>query len=130
MAASRERKPAPGRRPSWLLPSAGETQKHAEEPPACIRGAVRTGRPYLFHVVVESDPHAFFAAEHLAGHECVEECSARQGQTEIEAKQPPVFHILVELERIKQKVDSGMLISVDDLLTRNKTFRALLKTRS
>lgn len=44
-----------------------------------LLGAVRTVRSYLFHVVVERDPHAFFAAEHLAGHECVEECSARQG---------------------------------------------------
>lgn len=81
MAASRERRSAPGRRPSWRLPSAGQTQKHAdaEEPPACIHGAVRCARSYLFHVVVESEPHAFFAAEHLAGHERVEECGARQG---------------------------------------------------
>lgn len=56
---------------------------------------------YLFHVVVECDSHALFAAEHLAGHECVEDSSAGQWDTEIEAKQPPVFHILVELEKEK-----------------------------
>lgn len=56
---------------------------------------------YLFHVVVECDSHAFFAAEHLAGHERVEDSCAGQWEAEIEAKQPPVLHILVELEKEK-----------------------------
>lgn len=35
-------------------------------------------RAYLFHVVIEGDAHAFFAAEHLTGHECVEDSCAGQ----------------------------------------------------
>lgn len=58
---------------------------------------VSHSRAYLFHVVVEGDAHAFFAAEHLTWHECVEDSCAGQWEAEIEAKQPPVFHILVEL---------------------------------
>lgn len=62
---------------------------------------------YLFHVVVECDAHAFFATEHLAGHECVEDCCAGQWEAEIEAKQPPVFHVLVELEKEKWPVEKA-----------------------
>lgn len=54
---------------------------------------------YLLHVVVECDAHAFFTAEHLTGHERVEDSRAGQWEAEIEAEQPPVFHILVELEK-------------------------------
>lgn len=59
---------------------------------------------YLFHVVVERDAHAFFATEHLTGHESVEDPCAGQREAEIEAEQPPVFHILVELEEEKDPV--------------------------
>lgn len=52
---------------------------------------------YLLHVVVERDAHAFFATEHLTGHECVEDSRASQWKAEIEAKEPPVFNFLVEL---------------------------------
>lgn len=48
-------------------------------------------------MVVECDAHAFFAAEHLTGHETVEDSRADQRETEIEAKQPPVLRFLVEL---------------------------------
>lgn len=59
---------------------------------------------YLFHVVIECDAHAFFATEHFTGHERVEDSGAGQREAEIEAKQPPVFHILVELETEKDPV--------------------------
>ena len=52
---------------------------------------------YLFHVVVERDAHAFFATEHLTGHERVKYSCTGQWEAEIEAKQPPVFNFLVEL---------------------------------
>lgn len=61
--------------------------------PLCVCVCVQ----YLFHVIVESDTHAFLAAQHFAGHECVEDPSAGQRQAEVESKQPPVLHILVEL---------------------------------
>lgn len=54
---------------------------------------------YLLHVVVESDAHPFFATEHLAGHERVEDSRAGQWEAEIETKQPPVLDFLVELLR-------------------------------
>ncbi len=57
---------------------------------------------YLFHVVVERDAHAFFATKHLTGHESVEDSCAGQREAEIEAKQPPILHILVELEEQKR----------------------------
>lgn len=50
-------------------------------------------------MVVERDPHALLAAEHLTGHERVEDSCAGQRETEIEAEEPPVFHILIELEK-------------------------------
>lgn len=53
---------------------------------------------YLLHVVVERDPHALLAAEHLAGHECVEDPRAGQREAKVEAKQPPVLHFLIKLE--------------------------------
>ena len=52
-------------------------------------------------MVVECDAHAFLATEHFAGHERVEDTGAGQRQAEIEAKQPPVLHILVELRGVK-----------------------------
>lgn len=56
---------------------------------------------YLLHVVIECDAHAFFTTQHLTGHESVEDSRAGQWKAEIEAKQPPVFDILVELEEKK-----------------------------
>ena len=50
-------------------------------------------------MVVECNAHAFFATEHLTGHECVEDSCAGQWEAEIEAEQPPIFDILVELEK-------------------------------
>ena len=52
-------------------------------------------------MVIERDPHAFFATEHLTGHKRVEDSSAGQWEAEIEAKQPPVLCISVELEKDK-----------------------------
>lgn len=52
---------------------------------------------HLLHVVVEGDAHAFFATEHLTGHESVEDRGAGQREAEVEAKEPPVFHIPVKL---------------------------------
>lgn len=52
---------------------------------------------YLFHVVVQRDTHALLAAEHLTGHECVEDSRTGQRQAEVETKEPPVLYILVEL---------------------------------
>lgn len=59
---------------------------------------------YLLHVVVEGDAHAFFPTEHFTGHKRVEDSCAGQREAEIEAKEPPDFHILVELgkERVCQ----------------------------
>ena len=59
---------------------------------------------YLFHVVIECDAHAFFTAKHLTGHKGVEDSCAGQGEAEVEAKQPPIFHILVELEKNRDPV--------------------------
>lgn len=58
--------------------------------------------PYPFHVVIEGNSHAISLAQHLTGHESVEDTSACQRQAEIEAKKPPVLHISVELHA-KQK---------------------------
>ena len=52
---------------------------------------------YLLHVVVEGDAHALLVPQHLTGHECVEDSSAGQRQAEVEAEEPPVLHVLVEL---------------------------------
>lgn len=54
-------------------------------------------------MVIECDAHAFFAAEHLTGHESVEDSCADQRETEIEAKQPPVLRFLVELGKKQNK---------------------------
>lgn len=48
-------------------------------------------------MVVESDPHSVPLAEHLTGHEGIEDARAGQRQAEVEAEEPPVFHLLVEL---------------------------------
>lgn len=53
---------------------------------------------YPFHVVVQSNSHAVSLAQHLTGHQGVEDASAHQGQAEIEAKKPPVLHITVKLQ--------------------------------
>lgn len=56
----------------------------------------------LFEVLTESDPEAAIpAVEHLAGHESVEDSCANQWYAKVEAKQPPVLCISVELERDK-----------------------------
>lgn len=52
-------------------------------------------------MVVERDPHALLAAEHLAGHECVEDPRAGQREAEVEAKEPPVLDFLIKLEQNK-----------------------------
>lgn len=62
-----------------------------------VRGYVVILHAYLFHVVVEGDAHSFLATEHFTGHECVEDSRAGQREAEIESKEPPVLHILVEL---------------------------------
>lgn len=52
----------------------------------------------LFEVLTESDPEAAIpAVEHLAGHESVEDSCANQWYAKVEAKQPPVLCISVEL---------------------------------
>lgn len=60
-----------------------------------------------FHVVVQSDPHPVPLAQHLAGHEGVEDARAHQGQAEIEAKKPPVLHIPVELRGKGEQLEKG-----------------------
>lgn len=54
-------------------------------------------------MVVERDPHAFLATEHLAGHERVEDPRAGQREAEVEAEQPKVFNFLVQLAEKKKK---------------------------
>lgn len=50
-------------------------------------------------MVVERNAHALFTTEHLTRHECVENPCTCEREAEIEAKQPPVFDLLVELEK-------------------------------
>lgn len=93
-------------------PAQGEDQHKAED---------RLGYfPPLLHVVVEGDAHALFAAEHLAGHESVEDKGAGQWEAEVEAKQPPVLHVLVKLHEAGgllrvQQTDAQLVSSVGDL---------------
>lgn len=63
---------------------------------------------YLLHVVVERDSHALLAAEHLTGHECVEDSRASQREAEVEAKQPPVLYFLIKLDPKKTKQNKNM----------------------
>lgn len=49
-------------------------------------------------MVVECYSHAIPLAQHLTRHEGIEDASAGQRQAEVEAKKPPIFHILVELQ--------------------------------
>lgn len=78
---------------------------------------------YLFHVVIECNPHAFFATEHLTGHECVEDSCAGQWEAEVEAKKPPVFYILVEL---KKETSTHNLYNISMFLQLSHTRNAAL----
>lgn len=55
-------------------------------------------------MVVERNAHALLAAEHLAGHERVEDPRAGQREAEVEAKEPPVLHFLIKLQPRKKKL--------------------------
>lgn len=66
-----------------------------------MRGSWK-GLPNLFEVLAESNPKAAIpAVEHLAGHQSVEDSCANQRHTKVEAKQPPVLCISVELDSNK-----------------------------
>lgn len=53
----------------------------------------------LFEVLAESDPKAAIpVVEHLARHHRVEHSRAGQRDAKVEAKQPPVLYIRVELD--------------------------------
>lgn len=64
---------------------------------------------YLLHVVVEGYAHSLPAAEHFARHQGVEDSRAGQGKAEVEAEEPPVLHILVELRREGDRATSRCL---------------------
>lgn len=54
--------------------------------------------PTLFEMFAEGNPQAAIpSVQHLTSHEGIEDCGAHQWHTEIEAKEPPVLYILVEL---------------------------------
>lgn len=56
----------------------------------------------LFEVLAESYPQtAVPVVEHLAGHQGVKDGSTCEGYAEVEAKQPPVLCVFVELTRNK-----------------------------
>lgn len=49
----------------------------------------------------QRDPQtSLLVSEHLAGHQAVEDGGARQRDAEVEAEQPPVLGVLVELKRV------------------------------
>lgn len=57
------------------------------------------GMSDLFEVLTEGYPKAAVpAVEHLAGHQSVKYSGADQWHTEVEAKHPPVFCFLIELQ--------------------------------
>ena len=54
---------------------------------------------YLFKVFTQGDPQtSLLVSEHLTGHQAVEHRRTGQRNAEVEAKQPPVLRIPVELE--------------------------------
>lgn len=54
---------------------------------------------YLFDVFVQRELQITHSvAEHLTGHECVEDGRTHQRNTEIKTKQPPDLHIPVHLQ--------------------------------
>lgn len=60
----------------------------------------------LFKMFTEGDSQAAIPpVQHLTSHEGVEDRGAHQGHAEIEAKEPPVLRILVELHELRRGIE-------------------------
>lgn len=65
----------------------------------CVCRCVLCVCVHLLEVLAQCDPQAsFLMSEHLAGHQAVENSREGQRNAEVEAKQPPVLRIPVELQ--------------------------------